>query len=94
MFKQYPDFDVKNFMKTFNSHSAYNGRLNGFDVMIMQSQEDTDEIIEKAKSYILKEYNILEVENWINEEIKNKEILEPDQIRIKEELEKFINLYI
>lgn len=52
MFNQYRDFDAKNIFKTFNGHLAYDGRLNGLDIFIMQSEENTKKVIDGAKSLI------------------------------------------
>ena len=52
MFNQYKDFDAKNIFKTFNSHPVYDGRLNGLDVFIMQSDENKQKILESAKEFI------------------------------------------
>ena len=52
MLKQYPDFDVKHFTKTFNSSPYYDGNINGFDIMIMQSDEYKQQIKEYITKYI------------------------------------------
>ena len=52
MFNQYKDFDAKNIFKTFNSHPAYDGRLNGLDVFIMQSDENLQKVLYTAEDYI------------------------------------------
>ena len=52
MFNQYKDFDAKNIFKTFNSHPAYDGRLNGLDAFIMQSDENKQKILESAKELV------------------------------------------
>lgn len=92
MLNQYPDFDVKHFGSTFTT-----GRLNGYDVMIMQSHEYTDKIIDAFKSYIRNGgQNINEYQTYIYNELNinlDKDILESDQLRIKEEIEKFYRIY-
>lgn len=52
MFSQYRDFDAKNIFKTFNSHPAYNGKLNGLDVFIMQSDENLQKVLYTAEDYM------------------------------------------
>ncbi len=56
MLTQYRDFDAKNIFKTFNSHPAYDGRLNGLDVFIMQSDENLQKVLERA-TYLIYTFN-------------------------------------
>ena len=52
MFNQYKDFDAKNIFKTFRGHIAYDGRLNGLDVFIMQSDENLQKVLYTAEDYM------------------------------------------
>lgn len=46
------DFYPEHFSSTFNSSPSYNGDINGFDIMIMQSAESADKLIETLKEKI------------------------------------------
>ena len=83
MLRQYPDFDVKNFGKTFITHPAYDGRLNGFDVMVMVSQENADKVIETYKKIIDKLSAPL---SSFTISYDDTDILDSDKLRIKETL--------
>ncbi len=81
------DFEPRHFTSSFNSSPYYNGNLNGFDILIMDSSEATDEIILKYKKIIDDM-----VRYGYNELILNYDremILESDQYRIKCELERY-----
>lgn len=41
------DFNVKHFMQTFNS-----GNLNGFDIMLMESDKNANKLIQQLKNII------------------------------------------
>lgn len=41
------DFNVKHFMQTFNS-----GNLNGFDIMLMESDKNANKLIQQLKNTI------------------------------------------
>lgn len=84
------DFDPRHFGSTFRSNPNYNGDLNGFDAMIMESAERADEIIEKAKAAIddyIDRCSGTDLEFSFS--YNNEDILEPDQIRIDEEIKKY-----
>jgi hypothetical protein len=97
MLNQYPDFDVKHPFKTFNSSPYYDGRLNGYDVMIMQSDLYTNKIIEIFKERILNGENPNEIQDEVYAAagVKdfNSDVLESDQRIIYEKVQKMLNLY-
>jgi hypothetical protein len=39
-------------MQTFNSSKYYNGNLNGFDIMLMESDKNANKIIQQLKNII------------------------------------------
>lgn len=89
MLEQYKDFDVKHFGKTFNSNKYYNEEINGYDIMVMQSHEDADKIIEKIKN-IIDSYKYLPSQD-INLEYNDSFLLDSDKIRIKQEIQKYVS---
>lgn len=89
MLEQYKDFDVKHFGKTFNSNKYYNEEINGYDIMVMQSHEDADKIIEKIKN-IIDSYKYLPSQD-INLEYDDSFLLDSDKLRIKQEIQKYIS---
>lgn len=89
MCKCYSDFDFKHFMKTFQGNPGYDGRLNGFDVMIMESSEKADKIIENVKKQIdnIKYYKGKNI-NFVFE-YDDDGVLPEDQMRIAKEVERY-----
>ena len=87
MLEQYKDFDVKHFTKTFNSSKYYNGNINGFDIMVMQSYEDADKLINELKQVIDSFSNIQR--QTINLEYDDSHLLDSDKIRVKQEIRKY-----
>lgn len=49
MLKQYIDFDAKHSFKTFITDPAYDGRFNGVTGAIMQSDENKEKVLKRAK---------------------------------------------
>lgn len=49
MFKQCPDFDVKHPFDTFNHDKYYNERFNGVTGVIMQSDENKEKVLKRAR---------------------------------------------
>lgn len=82
------DFDPRHFGSTF-----INGKLNGFDLMIMESAERADEIIGKAKAAI-DDY----AEDYAGTGITfsfsydDSDILPSDQKRIEREIKNYCHL--
>ena len=76
------DFNVRKFDSTFTE-----GKLNGFDVMIMQSHEDADELIEEIKKIIDSYCELPQQEILLDYDDSN--LLEPDKKRVKREIEKY-----
>lgn len=75
--------------------SLHGGPLNGFDVMIMQSDEWTQEIIKKFKQRILNGENPNECQDEIFAEVGvdfDKDIVQYDQERIIKEVEEMYRL--
>lgn len=79
-------------------NSLNESRLQAFDVIVMQSNEYTNKIIEIFKQKILDGENPNDCQFEVYEEagIKdfNSDILSSDQRRIQEEVEKMYNKYI
>lgn len=82
-------FDVGKVFSTFNSSPNYNGRFNGIDGYIMQSQESTDKLIEDFKQLIALGYN----PNSIYEDVLRKnniqesDLTDWDKARLKRTVE-------
>ena len=75
--------------------SLYGGPLNGFDVMVMQSDQWTQEIIKKFKQRILNGENPNECQDEIFAEVGidfDKDIVQYDQERIIKEVEEMYRL--
>ena len=87
MLEQYKDFDVKHFTKTFNSSKYYNGNINGFDIMVMQSHEDADKLINELKQVINSFSNVQR--QTISLEYDDSYLLDSDKIRVKQEIKKY-----
>ena len=49
MLKQYKDFNVKHPFKTFITDPAYDGRFNGVTGAIMQSDENKEKVLKRAR---------------------------------------------
>lgn len=49
MFKQYIDFDVKHPFDSFNHDKHYTGRFNGVTGAIMQSDENKEKVLKRAR---------------------------------------------
>lgn len=87
MFNQYRDFNAKNIFKTFNSHPAYDGRLNGLDVFIMQSDENLQKVMQDAKDmerfYMLSRPEAMELALAKNELNENLDFTDLDLLKLK-----------
>ena len=76
------DFDVRKFGSTFTE-----GKLNGFDIMIMQSHEDADKLIKELKD-VIDLYSTFPQQE-ISLDYDDSNLLEPDKKRVKREIEKY-----
>ena len=76
------DFDVRKFGSTFTE-----SKLNGFDVMVMQSHEDADKLIKELKE-IIDSYSAFPQQE-ISLDYDDSNLLEPDKKRVKKEIEKY-----
>ena len=78
-------FDIGKFGSTFRD-----GKLNGFDVMVMESAERADEIIKQIKQDIdyMINHNLLIGDN-ISIDYDNTDILDIDKNRIEREIKKY-----
>ena len=87
MFNQYIDFDAKNIFKTFNSHPAYDRRLNGLDIFIMQSDENLQKVMQDAKDierfYMLSRPKAMELALAKNELNENLDFTDSDLLKLK-----------
>lgn len=87
MLNQDKNFNINHFIKTFNSNKYYDGNVNGYDIMIMQSHEDADKLIYELKK-VINSYNNLPIN--INLEYDDNHLLDSDKKRVKTEIEKYI----
>lgn len=76
------DFDARKFGSTFTEN-----KINGFDVMIMQSHEDADKLINELKKVIDRYHGLPQQEISIDYDDSN--LLETDKIRVKREIQKY-----
>ena len=76
------DFDVRKFGSIFIEN-----KVNGFDVMIMQSHEDADKLIDELKKVIDRYCWLPQQEISIDYDDSN--LLETDKIRVKREIQKY-----
>ncbi len=76
------DFDVGKFGSTFTKN-----KVNGFDIMIMQSHEDADKLIDELKKVIDRYCGLPQQEISIDYDDSN--LLENDKIRVKKEIKKY-----
>ena len=87
MLEQYKSFNVKEFSKTFNSSKYYNKDVDGFDIMIMQSHEDADRLIEELKQ-VINQYKLFP-QQTINLEYDDSHLLETDKKRVKQVIKQY-----
>ena len=76
------DFDIRKFGSTFTEN-----KVNGFDVMIMQSYEDADKLIDELKKVIDRYRGFSQQEISIDYDDSN--LLETDKIRVKRKIQKY-----
>lgn len=81
------DFNPMHFTSTFNSSPYYNGDINGFDIMVMQSAESADELIEELKEEI--DNMKLPITDFTID--FDDEILLNDRKRVEETIKNYIN---
>ena len=75
MLKQYIDFDVKHPFKTFITNYAYDGRFNGVTGAIMQSDENREKVLKRARGNI---YWLTSRENALEEALEYYNLTESD----------------
>ena len=76
------DFDARKFGSTFTKD-----KVNGFDIMIMQSHENADKLINELKKVIDRYRGLPQQEISIDYDDSN--LLENDKIRVKKEIKKY-----
>ena len=88
MLNQYPDFDVKNVFSTFRT-----GRLNGYDVMIMESSRKREILEAMFERCIRLGYDVNEWQQEIYRQagFGPEDLLETDVIILKEKVERMAN---
>lgn len=75
MFKQYKDFNAKHPFKTFNTDSTYDGRFNGVTGMIMQSDENKEKVLKRARQNT---YWLYSRTQCLNEALEHYNLFESD----------------
>lgn len=75
MLKQYIDFDVKHLFKTFITDPAYDGRFNGVTGAIMQSDENKEKVLKRARGNI---YWLTSREDSLEEALEYYNLTESD----------------
>lgn len=70
MFKQYINFDVRHPFNSFTTDPNYNGRFNGMTGVIMQSDENRERVLERARrnpyNLSLRTHTLEEALNYYN----------------------------
>lgn len=86
-------FDLEKAFSSFITDPDYDGRFNGFDGMIMQSQQYTDTLIERFKDAVDRGYDPNDVKERIfkEEHIKESDLTDFDKKRLIEKIEKYYN---
>ena len=83
------DFEVDKYLKTFRSSPYYDGKVNGYDLMLMESEKKANQIIRELKKEIdLHKEEILQAGHFTysyNEE----GLYGRDKSRIYEEIEHY-----
>lgn len=77
------DFSIKQIGKTFNSNKNYDNKINGADIMIMQSEQDADILIKKLKEIIDSDDNILFLD------YDDSHLLTLDKIKVKNKIKQY-----
>lgn len=75
MLKQYIDFDAKHPFKTFITDPTYDGRFNGITGAIMQSDENREKVLKRARRNI---YWLTSRENALEEALEYYNLTESD----------------
>lgn len=75
MLKQYIDFDVKHPFKTFITDPAYDGKFNGVTGAIMQSDENKEKVLKRAKENT---YWLISREDALEEALEYYNLTESD----------------
>lgn len=83
------DFNVKHFMQTFNSSKYYNGNLNGFDIMLMESDKNANKLIQQLKN-IIDLYPAGTDYSTIDLVYNDENLTELDKRKVQTEIKKYI----
>lgn len=88
MLNQYPDFDVKHVFSTFET-----GRLNGYDVMIMESSRKREILEDMFRQCVKQGLDVNEYQYAIYEQagFSPQDLLETDVLILKEKVERMAN---
>ena len=95
MLNQYKDFDAKYIFKSFLGNQGYNGRLNGTDVLIMQSELNVERCLPLFQQAIEQGYNPNDVKETIFNALKitDNDFTDTDAERLIEQVEKMYQSY-
>ena len=95
MLNQYKDFDAKHIFKSFLGNQGYNGRLNGTDVLIMQSELNVERCLSLFQQAIEQGYNPNDAKESIFNALKitDNDFTDIDAERLIEQVEKMYQSY-
>lgn len=95
MLNQYKDFDAKHIFKSFLGNQGYDGRLNGIDVLIMQSELNVERCLPLFQQAIEQGYNPNDAKETIFNTLKitDNDFTDTDAERLIKQVEKIYQSY-
>ena len=95
MLNQYKDFDAKHIFKSFLGNRGYDGRLNGTDVFIMQSELNVERCLPLFQQAIEQGFNPNDAKEAIFNVLKitDADFTDTDAERLIEQVEKIYQSY-